>query len=431
MTGRVPGECGPPTPTRRSGASAFAWAVLLSLAGALVATPALRGQDAEPELPSLVLLDPSLSVRAATTSLQAASDGLYALEDRYLPLRFGDEDGIGSKIGGIGYRFARLTFLDAPMTGLHSVVRHEIAGHGGRVRQLGGDVRGYEIDLPAPYGAGGGAIRFELEDAGPVELAAASAAGLESALIDARGLEDRWVTRGRMDVREGLRYIYDLFEVVAYVSDAQPLGLREGHDVENYIAHVNASAPAGAPGRAVTSGRLEDAVAVELLNPTLYYALYAVLGRYLVVGDGEAPVPALDIGTVRVMPTIHLHLAPFGREYAAGVTAAWEGRVLRAGVRLGDGPRGRFGGLEIEGRRLHVGPRLRVGGRAGVWRQFDFEAGSTDTRVGGMAVVRATVPLRALPFSPVVELGAKSQGYAPGEALSAGVIWRVGGAFSF
>lgn len=48
-----------------------------------------------------------------------------------------------------------------------------------------------------------------------------------------------------------------------------------------------------------------------------------------------------------------------------------------------------------------------------------------------MAVVRATVPLRALPFSPVVELGARSQGYTPGEALSAGAIARVGGAYSF
>lgn len=404
---------------------------LLSLACALAASGPLHGQDAEPELPSLVLLDPSLSVRAATTSLRAASDELYALEDRYLPLRVGDEDGIGSKLGGIGYRFARLTFLDLPMAGLHTVVRHEIAGHGGRVRQLGGDVRGYEIDLPPPYGAGGGAIRFELEDAGPLERAAASAGGLESALIDARGLEDRWVARGRMDVREGLRYVHDLVEVVGYIQDAGSLGAGEGHDVENYIAHVNASALAGAPGATVTSGRLGDAALVELLNPTLYYALYAVLGRYLVAGDGEAPVPALDIGTVRVMPTIHLRLAPFGHEHAAGVTAAWEGRVLRAAVRLGDGPRGRFGGLEFEGRRLHAGPRLRVGGRAGVWRQFELEAGSTDTRVGGMAVVRATVPLRALPFSPVVELGAKSQGYVPGEALSAGVIARVGGAFTF
>lgn len=404
---------------------------LLPLLVALVPLRSLEGQAPASDLPSVILLDPSLSTFASTATLEATADVVYALDDAYVPHRFGEEDGVVSRIGGIGYRLARFTLLDVPLAVLHGVVRHEIAGHGGRVRQLGGDVRGYELDLPPPYGAGGGSVTFTLEDPEPLELAAATAAGLESALLDARGLEERWVARGRMDVREGLRYVWDLTEVVGYIQDADGPAVEEGHDVENYIALVNSAAAPGVPGDALTPGGLGDAASLELLNPAFYWALYGVLGRYLVGGERDAPVPALQIGDLRMMPTLHVRLAPFGREYAAGVTAAWEERVLRVGVRLGDGPWGGFDGLELEGRRLHAGPRLTLGARLGLWRQFDLPTPSPGTRVGGMAVVRATVPVAALPVSPVVELGGKTEGYVPGENLAGGVIARVGGALSF
>lgn len=416
----------------QSAASGLSCALVL-LAGALAAPGPLEAQDPDtvPERRSLVLLDPSLSPYAATTTLRAASDAVYALQDRYVPLRIGDEDGILEKAGGIAYRLVRLTLVDGPLVGLHSVVRHEIAGHGGRIRQLGGDVRGYEIDLPPPYGGGGGATSFRLEDAGPEEGAVVVAGGLESAVLDARGLEERWVARGRMDSREALRYLYDLLEVRSYIEDARSPGVREGHDVENYVGLVNASAPANAPGEPITVDALQEASSVELLNPGFYYALYAVFGRYLVAGERRAPVPALEIGAVRLMPTLHLRLAPFGREYSAGVVAAWEERVLRAGLRVGDGPRGTFSGLELQGHRLYAGPRFELGGRLGLWRQFDIGSGSSDPEVGGLAVVRGTASVPSLPFSPVVELGAKTRGYAPGEALSAGPIVRLGAALGF
>lgn len=421
------------TEIRRFVASAHAPSAVVLLTAVIVSTVPLRAQEqgTAPDLPYTVLLDPSISTLSGTVTLQTAAEGIYTLEDRYVPLRFGDEDGVFGKVGGIGYRLARLTLLDGPLISLHSVVRHEVAGHGGRVRQLGGDVERYEIDLPPPYGAGGGAVAYRFESPEPLEVATTAAAGLESALIDASDLEERWVVRGRMEYPEGLRYLYDLLEVRGYIADASGRGVREGHDVEGYIALVNGAAPGDAPGGPVTAGGLEEASVVEVLNPTFYYALYAVLGRYLVAGDGAAPVPALEVGDVRLLPSIHLRLAPFGREYAAAVIAARDGRVLRAGVRLGDGPWGRFRGVEVEGRSLYSGERLQLGGRGGLWRQFDIDGESAEKSLGGMAVMRATVSLRTLPLSPVVELGAKTRGFVPGEALSAGPVARLGAAARF
>lgn len=434
----MPSGSAPARAPRTTGPTAFragvvGGALFLLAAGPAATSPALEAQSTEDDagLPSVVLVDPSLSPVAATTSLRAAATGLHTLEDRYLPVRVGEEDGVGEKTLGIGYRLARLIFVDGALMELHRVVRHEVAGHGGRIRLADGEVLGYEIGLPPPYGTGGGATRFRFEDAAPLDLATVFAGGLESAHIDARLLEEKWVARGRMDVREGLEYLGDLLEVVGYVADAGRGPPEPGHDVENYVVAVNRAVPEGGDGELVTSSALGDAASVEALNPTLYYSLYAVLWRYLVDGRTDAPVPALGIGPLRVMPTVHLRLAPFGREYAAGAVTAWGDRVVGARLRLGDGPWGRFTGLQLEGRRLYAGPRVTLGGRLGAWRQYGIAARSSDPEPGGMAVARGTISLDGLPVDPVVELGAKTEGWVPGEALGAGAIVRAGFSTSF
>lgn len=418
---------------RGGGTRAFALGLVLALTATGVSVAPLGAQEGERPSPAdlrhPVLVDPSLSTFATTVTLQTAVTGLYALESRHVPVRVGQEDDVGGKALGLLYRLGRLTLLDVPLVNLHAVVRHEVAGHGGRVRRAGGDVTGYGIDLPPPYGPGGGETRFRFEEGELLQLeaAAVSAGGLESALVDAVDLEARWVARGRMDVREGLQYVRDLTEVVGYIADARPGDPREGHDVESYVGLVNFGAPDGAAGDPVTVSGLEDASVVEILNPAYYWALYGVIWRFLVQGESDGPVPALEIGSARVMPSVHLRLAPFGPEYVVGLTAARDGRVVRAGFRLVRGPWGTSPGLELEGRRLlEPGERFTLGGRLGVWRQWDVAAGSAGGRVGAMAVARATASFRDLPVDGLAELGLKTEGYAPGEALDAGPIARVG-----
>lgn len=372
-----------------------------------------------------------MGVGATTSTLHAGVRGLYALEDQVLPVRVGAEDGPVVKGLGVGYRLARLTLVDLPVMSLHGIVQHEVAGHGGSIRQLGGEVLDYTIEAPPPYGVGGGATVFSFDGVEPVELAAVVAGGLESSYLDARQLEETWVARDRMDYREALQYLFDLGELLDYIGDARPGRTSPGHDIENYVAIVNGAPPEGASGPAVTISSLETASAVELLNPTIYYSLFSVAWRFLAEGKRDGPVPALGIGPVRVLPSVHLRLTPFGREHVVGGTAAWGRRVLRAGVRFGDGPWGSFGGLELSGRRLYAGPRFELGGRLGLWRQYGLAGVSDDGRLGGMALARGTLDVGGFPVDAVVELGAKSDGYVPGEALDAGGIARIGASVVF
>lgn len=417
-----PGSDGP---ARRREEGGFL--LLVAVAVLLLCSPAgAGGQETTSRPASLLLLDPSMGVRATTSTLHAGVQGLYAVEDRMLPVRFGDEDGPAGKGLGVAYRLARLSLVDYPVTGLHGIVRHEVAGHGGAIRQLDGDVLEYTIEAPYPYGAGGGTTVFAFDEVDPVELVAVIGGGLESSYLDARELEERWVARDRMDYREALQYLYDVGELLEYIEDARPGPPSPGHDIENYVAAVNVAAPEGASGSAVTASSLEDAAVVEVLNPTVYYSLFSVAWRFLAQGESDGPVPAPEIGPVRMLPSLHLRLTPFGREHVVGGTAAWGRRVLRAGVRLGSGPWGSFGGLELSGRRLYAGTRFELGGRVGLWRQYGLDGVSDEGELGGMALARGTFDIGGFPVDAVVEVGAKSDGYVPGEALDAGGIARLG-----
>lgn len=407
-------------------------ALLVSVPG--LPTGLWAQENPSSEVPSIVLLDPAFSPRAGVTTFDALARGLYLLEDRYLPVRIGDDRGVEGFLGLL-YRFGRLTLIDNPLVIVHTVVRHEIGGHGGRVRQLGGDVLEYRFELPPPYGDGGGSIRFQFEDPVPYELALSAAGGLESAHLDQSMLEERWAARGRMDFREALRYLTATAEIGGYIGSASSRQVREGHDVENYVALVNTSFPgefeSGAmteirSGRPVSVSDLQDATAVELLNPAFLYSIYAVLWRFLVRGESDAGLPALDLGSVRAMPTVHLRLTPFGVEYAGGVLTAWGERVVGAKVRVGDGPWGTFRGLEFSGRRLYLTSRLRVGAEAGLWRQYDLDASTVDPRWGGLAMLRGSFTGSGWPVSAVAELGYKTAGYMPGEDLDAGPVLRIG-----
>lgn len=367
----------------------------------------------------------------ATATLQGAFAGLDALEDRYVPVRLGEEEGGLKTAAGIAYRYLRLTLLDFPVAGIHALLRHEVAGHGGRIRQIGGDVVGYDIQLPPPYGDGGGATHFELDDPAWYEEVATVAGGLESAYLDAAGLEESWTAVGRMGFQQAIQYLLDVSEVVGYINDFDPGRSRPGHDIDTYRGLVGVAArDAGLEG-GVSADDLKTASRIELLNPAWYYALYTVLWRFLVKGSSAGPVPAFGVGSWRVMPTGHLVLAPFGHQYVLGLSAAGEDRLLEAIVRFGDGPWGGFQGIGVTAGGVRASPRWTLRGRVEVWRQFELEAEATRRSNGAMGLVEGRATLDDLPLAAVVQVGAKTGGYLPGEALAGGAVLRVGVAYRF
>jgi len=298
------------------------------------------------------------------------------------------------------------------------------------VRQLHGDVLSYRIPLPPPYGAGGGETEYVLTDVTPSEVALVAAGGLESALIDAEGIERRAVRRGEIDFHGSLQYFDDVTEIAGYLLDAGAAP-REGNDVQQYQVLVSLYAPPDAPKGPVETSTLKRAAAIELLNPTVYAAIYGVVWRFLIRGESTIGVPAVRVGDWRVLPHAHVRLAPFGPEYVLGLRASAGERMLGIDFSTGTGPWGRFGGIEVEDGGAFSDSGVDLGGRAAVWKQFEPRSDALVSQLGALVVLTGSLAVPEEPLWAVAELGFKTEGYALGEALDGGPILRVGGAVRF
>ena len=135
----------------------------MMLVGAMIsmsARAALAPAPGEPELDSSsmrpLILSQDLPMLAGVETLVTLYQGLGIAEDKILRLRRSDEEAPAKKLASRAVRFAKLGLFDLPLAHLTVVTAHEHLGHGARYREF--EVPGvhYRVDLPPPYGAGGG-----------------------------------------------------------------------------------------------------------------------------------------------------------------------------------------------------------------------------------------------------------------------------------
>src|SRR5436190_23600447 len=99
------------------------------LAAALAMWPDMaRAQQA-------VVLDRYMSPAAGTADLLAVQHEIAALEDRLLPLKFGEEKRRVPLLAGILYRAGKFVGVDVPQDHMLLVLGHEVFGHGARFRE--------------------------------------------------------------------------------------------------------------------------------------------------------------------------------------------------------------------------------------------------------------------------------------------------------
>jgi hypothetical protein len=358
--------------------------------------------------------------------LQSAADALYRLEDEYLPIRFSSEGRFVSKTLGIAYRLARLIVLDGPLEALHGVARHEVFGHGSRVREAGTEVLGYHIAWPPPYGPGGGSIRFDFDEGGTsaMEYASFIAGGIESGTVAAMLLEERWAMRGMVDFREAMHYSGTILGNAYYIRDR---GFFPGHDVQSYVSILYAADRFGDGLDTVRRSAL-----VEYVNPQLYVALYAYLWKYLIRGDAETDVLPLLIRETQIMPVSHVWLAPYGPEIEARLIGARDRRLISAAVRLGTDQRT----WSVSTRAVNVvrGEEIEADVQVDLWFQPDpidgtlreFNLDGSLRAIGGFSAATLRYRTSRMPITLQTLVGIKSRGYTPGEPLGRGIVLRVG-----
>ena len=407
-------------------------AALLTLSVAV--TPARADQNAV-----AVLFDRDLTVGAGATVTAAVGDAVARAEEAIVPVRLFSDHGVAKRAVNVTYRVVKLLFFDIPQEQWLIVANHEVMGHGARLRErFDGSIR-YSIDAPAPYGRGGGTTFFQFDrQPTAAELLAVAAAGMEADAVAARIAAERAFARGHMRPRDAIRYLGFELDTLTYVlSTGDDLDDEaRGHDVAQFLRTYNEIAR-DAGTRPLTARAVRREVLASLANPMVGLAAYG-LGRYLWNGATDVRVPALSIGGVRYLPLVRYQLAPYGTEYAVANHLSGARWPTRIDVRVGRAPGARPWGVGVERREIATWRSWRLDAGVDVFRQPGI-AGRTEpalqrTRVGFDVRGRAEREFFPVFFSEqratvIIDVGAKTSGFVPGEPLGGGLVARVGMGF--
>ena len=401
-------------------------AVILT-AGAAVSVSA--GQSTSP-----LLVDRDMSAGAGAVLMATAGEALARAENRVVPHRLFEERGVGRRAANVTYRLGRFLFFDAPQEKFLMVVNHELFGHGARLRERFDGPIGYTIRMPEPYGPGGASTIFAFDrEPSPPERLSVHAGGMETSGVAADVVATRALSRGVMTPRDALRYVEFELDTLSYVLGMHDDGEEPGHDVHDFLETYNgwAARTGGAP---LTPRTLKRQALVSFANPMIAYAVWGI-GRYLATGEDASPIPALTFGGVRYLPLMRYRLTPFGTEWALVNELGGSMRPTQVELRVGRAPSVRPWGLSVRHRELPAWGEWTIDLGVAVWRQPRLlETGGPvrlDTPFGGEVRGRLERPLVPVWFSTqkaslIVDLGAKSEGFVPGEPLAAGPVVRAG-----
>jgi hypothetical protein len=372
-----------------------------------------------------------MSIVAGVSSVRTARHILGELQDILIPSRLSSESTLSSKLGGIAYRMLTLTFIDGPLDVLENTTVHEIFGHGARAREFGRSVS-YHIDLPPPYGPGGGyttTVDLNLGvNISRVEHLAFIVGGIETGNISTAHLTRQWAERDTLDYREALRFVNASLSVL---NNTRRGG---GSDGAFYAAFLN-DLFLSSGGRIVHQSTISRRARLNLVNPFFAYALYRSTVSYLIGGHTEFTVPMLSIGAgIRYVGWLRYVLTPFGPQYGMEHLFRRNDQVVGLGIRISDGLGESTFGAGIRVRHLARGEHYSIGARLEIWSQpeFDLLGASVGTRAGGFG----TALISTIRFDPgpvpggaarwSFDLGYKTPGFVEGEALDRGLVLRMG-----
>ena len=392
----------------------------------------LSGPIAHAQVSHDLLWDLALSSRIGAENISTVHRSLSALENRYLPPRWTDENTAVRKMVGISYRMARSVLIDFPLVYMAALSQHEVFGHGAAYRHVGGHADEYVLRLPFPYGPGGGLARpspgARLRGLEDVWM---SANGVNGNLVLGQTVRDQAARRGSLRYDEALLGLAGHLDTPTYIWTPPEDGVSKIGDVASYVSGLQLY---GRNRSLLTLDDLKQRALVTLADPFAWMATWTILRDYIWRGSTSSSLWMIDLGSVRYLPSVHLSLAPFGPEVLLEHLVVRNNQLWTMSMRFGNGPWGRFAGLGLEIDPLLSTDRLEVGTRSNFWYQpqvIPDEVRSTPEslprELGGRIEATASVrPSSDWPVSGVVTLGYKTEGFVLGEHLDSGPLIELG-----
>lgn len=383
--------------------------------------------------------DPGLTMRSGAENLLTLHGGLTWAEDKFVGTQWFSEQEFLGKSAGILFRFAKYALVDVPVDYFLPVLSHEFFGHGARYREFGVEDVYYGFDWPPPYGYGGGEATASI---GPgiismQELTAILAGGIEAqSTIMNQALSMRWTVKKEMTYREASTFFWSwdiMFEYVQGTEDALS-AVVDDNDISVYVMLLNQHAGYENPDSLLMDIKyLKDRTYLSLVNPYLYYSLYAMVKTYLWDGEISTSVPMLNIGGIQYLPAFRVVWAPFGLEYNMDNYLRVNKRAVWLNFRIGDETfYESWYGAGVLVKNFFGTNRFSFDVRLDFWKQPEIELGDPRVYKGGgfgggfslRSYYHFTGPQD--PIAAVVELGYKSPGFLEGYVLDSSPILMLG-----
>ncbi len=349
-------------------------------------------------------------------------------------------------------RLFRTFAIWIPVNASVFVTQHEIFGHGFRIRDLGSEyaaVTGYKMYLIT------GSTNYEItKNLTTSQKLAIDIGGIEADSILRDRMRLGWVRNQRVDARQYLLYFLSSLSLTNYAwsSDSSKDAANSNHDITSFLFYLKSMYR----DTNLNRSHLRTLSLVNVLDPFLFYSFLAAINyqKWTI----SYPVPMFHIGSVKYLPAVKVGLTPFG------VQGFWENffqlgdaAPTYAYLKWGKNGANTYYGIGVQNQAVFAWKTGSLGFRADVWHQpdvlfdqgllsvqeiMDLPDGSEIPQLYPDEVLRkkhfgAAVSAIGMyggekwPAKIFAELGYKTAGYLPGEALRAAPIVRGGFSAAF
>lgn len=344
-------------------------------------------------------------------------------------------------------RKAKTIFWGVPLSASCAIAQHEVFGHGYRVRDLGtkyGRVSGYKMYIL------GGSTSIDFTDQMTSSLMlTVDVAGMEADAILANKLRIKWLTHGFVDGRQAILFIMSSLTLPNYAFST--FGSRSptpdcGNDILNSIFYLNLTYPDGN----ISFNQIRYLSLLNFLNPFIYYAFISqsIYDSFCI----PTPLHMIPIGEAGYLPSFRMALTPFGLQGYLENFLVINSVPTYFYFKWGKNGGNLYWGVGFENQSIFKWKTASLGFRMDIWQQPNvlFEQGSLSFEQIQSLTAESPIPelypasvlsarstgasfamigsfgLNQWPFRLFTELGYKTKGYLPGEALREAPIVRGG-----
>jgi hypothetical protein len=395
--------------------------------------------DAHAEDPLVFVGDPKMGVESTVRSTDSVARLFYRYEG-VLPDAGIDESRFPGNVLGVLGRAVKLILVDEPLAELTSEISHEVGGPGGRARELGLDptflfylpIVYRKVFAPSDEARAGAFTQFLTRNAVEGDRAMlGTLGGLEANYVHAWWINARIVrARGRVHHGDLLVYLASKLPYADAVYSVPPEG-DGGNDIASYVTHLQDRFNRWRPDdRRAISRRLGAGYVWNLVDPTLFYAVYGTLVANVGQGRPVTKMPLPRIGDTTVLLSPRFALSPFGAEQTldlflgqgSGMLDLY-GRVVSSGLADAYGVGARVLGIR-------AGDRTTLGAEIDLWRQPELlldARGVFDRpqRLGLNAGAFFDVRVASI-FGITGKIASKTPGWVVGQPASGGLHGYLG-----